>query len=171
MYAHASHTHTHTHIHKISCLHLTYRCEQALIQNEITDIFRDDFHALSEEDGMSGNRKESIISEYQSFTHLTYSKNKVGAWIEHGIPALHAPGMLQERSRRMHQLSAGTAAGSAAGTAADTALHAPGMLQERSRRMHQLSAGTAAGAAAGTATDTAAGKLSAGTATRAMRVL
>ncbi|KAF5836394.1 hypothetical protein DUNSADRAFT_5963 [Dunaliella salina] len=25
---------------------------------------------------MSGNRKESIISEYQSFTHLTYSKNK-----------------------------------------------------------------------------------------------
>ena len=26
---------------------------------------------------MSGNRKESIISEYQSFTHLTYSKNKV----------------------------------------------------------------------------------------------
>lgn len=56
---------------------LPHRCEQALIQNEITDIFRDDFAALSEEDGMSGNRKESIISEYQSFTHLTYSKNKV----------------------------------------------------------------------------------------------
>lgn len=55
------------------------RCEQALIQNEVTDIFRDDFAALAEEDGMmSGNRKESIISEYQSFTHLTYSKNKVG---------------------------------------------------------------------------------------------
>jgi hypothetical protein len=53
------------------------RCEQALIQNEVTDIFQDDFQALSEEDGMSGNRKESIISEYQSFTHLTYSKNKV----------------------------------------------------------------------------------------------
>ena len=32
---------------------------------------------LSEEDGLSVNRKESIVSEYQSFTHLTYSKNKV----------------------------------------------------------------------------------------------
>ncbi len=32
---------------------------------------------LTEEEGMSGNRKESIVTEYQSFTHLTYSKNKV----------------------------------------------------------------------------------------------
>lgn len=54
-----------------------HRCEEALIQNEVTNIFADDFSALSEEDGMSGNRKESIVSEYQSFTHLTYSKNKV----------------------------------------------------------------------------------------------
>ena len=52
-------------------------CEQALIQNEVTNIFQDDFAALSEEDGMSGNRKESIVTESQSFTHLTYSKNKV----------------------------------------------------------------------------------------------
>jgi len=68
-------------LHRVS-----YQCEQALIQNEITDIFRDDFNALSEEDGMSGNRKESIISEYQSFTHLTYSKNKVVSaiqWLPH----------------------------------------------------------------------------------------
>ena len=49
----------------------------ALIQNEITNIFADDFAALTDEEGMSGNRKESIISETQSFTHLTYSKNKV----------------------------------------------------------------------------------------------
>ena len=76
--AHA-HTHTSTHAHAHTHTH-THRCEQALIQNEVTDIFRDDFAALSEEDGMmSGNRKESIISEYQSFTHLSYSKNKVRA--------------------------------------------------------------------------------------------
>ncbi len=54
-----------------------HSCEVALIQNEIADIFADDFSALTDEEGMGGNRKETSISETQSFTHLTYSKNKV----------------------------------------------------------------------------------------------
>ncbi|GFH21502.1 ADP-ribosylation factor-like protein 3, partial [Haematococcus lacustris] len=61
-------------------------CEAALIQNEITNIFADDFAALGEDDGMTGNRKESIVTEYQSFTHLIYSKNKVVSaiqWLPH----------------------------------------------------------------------------------------
>lgn len=44
------------------------RCEAALIQNEVVDIFTDDLAALAEEDGLSGNRKESMLSESQSFT-------------------------------------------------------------------------------------------------------
>lgn len=46
----------------------THRCEAALIQNEVVDIFIDDLAALAEEDGLSGNRKESMLSESQSFT-------------------------------------------------------------------------------------------------------
>jgi dynein intermediate chain 3, axonemal len=48
------------------------------VQNEITNIFQDDFAALAEEDGVSGNRRETSLQEYQSFTDLIYSKNKVG---------------------------------------------------------------------------------------------
>ncbi|MEW5301410.1 MAG: hypothetical protein WDW36_004270 [Sanguina aurantia] len=62
------------------------QCEAALIQNEVVDIFTDDLAALAEEDGLSGNRKESMLSESQSFTHLTYSKNKVVSaiqWLPH----------------------------------------------------------------------------------------
>lgn len=61
-------------------------CEEALVQNEVTNIFEDDFQALSEEDGVSGNRKENVVTEFQSFTHLTYSKNKVVSaiqWLPH----------------------------------------------------------------------------------------
>lgn len=63
-----------------------FQCEEALIQNEVTNIFQDDFASLAEEDAVSGNRKEAIIAEYQSFTHLTYSKNKVVSavqWLPH----------------------------------------------------------------------------------------
>lgn len=83
---------------------LINRCEEALIQNEITNIFADDFSALSEEDGMSGNRKESIVSEYQSFTHLTYSKNKVVSaiqWLPHrkGVVAVACTEALSNTER------------------------------------------------------------------------
>lgn len=45
-------------------------------------MFEDDFATLAEEDGMSGNKKENVISEYQSFTDLEYSKNKVVSAIQ-----------------------------------------------------------------------------------------
>ncbi|KXZ55747.1 hypothetical protein GPECTOR_2g1297 [Gonium pectorale] len=64
------------------------QCEVALVQNEITNIFRDDLTALNDEadGGGGGSRKETLISEAQSFTHLTYSKNKVVSaiqWLPH----------------------------------------------------------------------------------------
>lgn len=63
-------------------------CELAMVQNEIVDIFRDDLAALTDEadGGGGGSRKESLVSEAQSFTHLTYSKNKVVSaiqWLPH----------------------------------------------------------------------------------------
>ena len=39
------------------------RCEAALIQNEVTNIFQDDFSTLAEEDAGGGTRKESNIAE------------------------------------------------------------------------------------------------------------
>jgi len=56
---------------------VTPKVDAALQQNEITNVFEDDFTMLAEEDGISGNKKENVISEYQSFTDLTYSKNKI----------------------------------------------------------------------------------------------
>lgn len=49
----------------------------ALQQNELADVFEDDLAALAEEDSAPGNKLENVISEYQSFTDLTYSKSKV----------------------------------------------------------------------------------------------
>ena len=57
-------------------------CDDALQQNEVMDIFEDDFAALADEDSAPGNRSEAAISEYQSFTHLTYSKNKLVSSID-----------------------------------------------------------------------------------------
>ncbi|PNW72384.1 hypothetical protein CHLRE_16g674515v5 [Chlamydomonas reinhardtii] len=64
------------------------QCEVALVQNEITNIFRDDLSSLNDEadGGGGGSRKETLVSEAQSFTHLTYSKNKVVSaiqWLPH----------------------------------------------------------------------------------------
>ena len=58
------------------------------MQNEITNIFRDDLSSLNDEadGGGGGSRKETLVSEAQSFTHLTYSKNKVVSaiqWLPH----------------------------------------------------------------------------------------
>ncbi|KAG1670681.1 hypothetical protein FOA52_010956 [Chlamydomonas sp. UWO 241] len=83
--------------------------EEALIQNEVTNIFEDDFSALVEDDAAGGgNRKEAAISEFQSFTHLTYSKNKVVSciqWLPHrkGVVAVACTEALshQERVSRM----------------------------------------------------------------------
>ena len=58
------------------------RCDSVLQQNEVMNIFEDDFAALADEDSAPGNRSEATISEYQSFTHLTYSKNKLVSSID-----------------------------------------------------------------------------------------
>lgn len=61
---------------------LAGRYEDALIQNEIANIFEDDFSAVGEEDGAAGGRKENVITEQQSFTDLTFSKGKVISFIQ-----------------------------------------------------------------------------------------
>lgn len=62
------------------------RCELALVQNELTNVFRDELSLLGSEEGVSGGGKESQVTETQSFTHLVYSKNKVVTaiqWLPH----------------------------------------------------------------------------------------
>jgi hypothetical protein len=51
--------------------------EAALLQNEVCNIFQDDFAALADEDGASSGTRKDVVSEYQSFTDLNYSKAKV----------------------------------------------------------------------------------------------
>ena len=66
----------------ISC----HRCDDALQQNEVTNIFEDDFAFLGDDDGGNGNRKENTISEYQSFTDLQHSKGRIVSaihWLPH----------------------------------------------------------------------------------------
>ena len=61
-------------------------CKGALQQNEVTNIFEDDFAALGDEEASSGSRRENSITEYQSFVDLTFSKNKVVSaiqWLPH----------------------------------------------------------------------------------------
>ena len=61
-------------------------CKDALQQNEVTNIFEDDFAALGDEEASSGSRRENSITEYQSFVDLTFSKNKVVSaiqWLPH----------------------------------------------------------------------------------------
>ncbi|XP_036377329.1 dynein intermediate chain 3, axonemal [Megalops cyprinoides] len=52
------------------------RFEIALQQNEIMDVFFDDWRALSEEDVMFGGKADTHLKEYQSFTDLKFSKEK-----------------------------------------------------------------------------------------------
>lgn len=81
------------------CLPLsTARLDEALLQNAIADVLADDLKLLGDEEaeglgnsssGSSGRgpaaaaagasgRQEHVLTEAQSFTDLTYSKNKVG---------------------------------------------------------------------------------------------
>ncbi|XP_070562697.1 dynein axonemal intermediate chain 3-like isoform X2 [Ptychodera flava] len=52
------------------------RFELALQQNEIMDVFFDDWMALSEEDSTFGSKSDNHLKEYQSFTDLQFSKEK-----------------------------------------------------------------------------------------------
>ncbi|XP_077981205.1 dynein axonemal intermediate chain 3-like [Glandiceps talaboti] len=52
------------------------RFELALQQNEIMDVFFDDWKALAEEDSTFGCKSDNHLKEYQSFTDLQFSKDK-----------------------------------------------------------------------------------------------
>lgn len=53
------------------------RLELCLQQNEIMDLFLDDYLALSDTDGITGNKSDTNMKEYQSFTDLKFSKDKI----------------------------------------------------------------------------------------------
>uniref|UniRef100_A0A7S0R4E4 WD repeat-containing protein 63 n=1 Tax=Pyramimonas obovata TaxID=1411642 RepID=A0A7S0R4E4_9CHLO len=55
---------------------ITERYENALQQNEVMDIFEDEYASLAEEDSAPGEKGANLITPYQSFTDLTYSKGK-----------------------------------------------------------------------------------------------
>ena len=66
--------------------HYLFRCDEALQQNEVANIFEDDFAFLGDDDSGTGNRKENSIAEYQSFTDLQHSKGKAVSaihWLPH----------------------------------------------------------------------------------------
>ncbi|XP_072918615.1 dynein axonemal intermediate chain 3 [Hemitrygon akajei] len=52
------------------------RFELALQQNEIMDVFYDDWKGLSEEDSTFGGKADSHLKEYQSFTDLQKSQGR-----------------------------------------------------------------------------------------------
>ncbi|KAL2089545.1 hypothetical protein ACEWY4_014233 [Coilia grayii] len=52
------------------------RFELAIQQNEIMDVFFNDWASLSEEDGAFGGKADTHLKEYQSFTDLHHSREK-----------------------------------------------------------------------------------------------
>lgn len=58
------------------------RLDLALQQNEICDIFADDYTELPETDGIVVDKMDNAIKEYQSYTDLTFSKDKIITWID-----------------------------------------------------------------------------------------
>ncbi|XP_002740173.1 dynein axonemal intermediate chain 3-like [Saccoglossus kowalevskii] len=52
------------------------RFELCLQQNEIMDVFFDDWMALADEDSTFGSKSDNHLKEYQSFTDLQFSKEK-----------------------------------------------------------------------------------------------
>ncbi|XP_064189536.1 dynein axonemal intermediate chain 3 [Anguilla rostrata] len=57
------------------------RFEIALQQNEIMDVFFDDWRALTEEDVIFGGKTDTHLKEYQSFTDLKFSKEKTVSYM------------------------------------------------------------------------------------------
>ncbi|KAK2179552.1 hypothetical protein NP493_483g01017 [Ridgeia piscesae] len=62
--------------------YVTPRFELALQQNEITDVFFDDWMNLGEDDGTFGTKADNHLKEYQSFTDLQFSKSKTVTHID-----------------------------------------------------------------------------------------
>ena len=61
-------------------------------QNEVVNIFEDDFAFLGDDETATGARKENSISEYQSFTDLQHSKGKAVSaihWLPHRKVSTH----------------------------------------------------------------------------------
>ncbi|NXA31614.1 WDR63 protein, partial [Eudromia elegans] len=52
------------------------RMEIALQQNEIMNVFFDDWRALAEDEGSYGSKSDIYLKEYQSFTDLHYLKDR-----------------------------------------------------------------------------------------------
>ena len=52
------------------------RFELAMQQNEIMNVFYDDWMGLAEEDSSFGSKADNHLKEYQSFTDLKFSKDK-----------------------------------------------------------------------------------------------
>lgn len=61
---------------------VTPRFQLALQQNEIMDVFFDDWKALATEDSTFGSKSDNHLKEYQSFTDLLFSKDKTLTCIE-----------------------------------------------------------------------------------------
>mmetsp|Transcript_15965 Transcript_15965/g.37684 ORF Transcript_15965/g.37684 Transcript_15965/m.37684 type:complete len:844 (+) Transcript_15965:19-2550(+) len=61
---------------------VAHRTEEKMWQNETFDVFEDDYAKLGEEEATLGSNLDSSIKEYQSFTDITYSKNKVVSCID-----------------------------------------------------------------------------------------
>jgi len=57
-------------------------CEEALQQNECFDIFENQFTSLADDDNAPGQKSDNVITEFQSFTDLTYSKGKMVSCID-----------------------------------------------------------------------------------------
>ncbi|XP_015210607.2 dynein axonemal intermediate chain 3 isoform X2 [Lepisosteus oculatus] len=57
------------------------RFEIAVQQNEIMDVFFDDWKALGEEESTFGGKADTHLKEYQSFTDLHFSKQKSISYI------------------------------------------------------------------------------------------
>ncbi|KAK2569985.1 Dynein axonemal intermediate chain 3 [Acropora cervicornis] len=55
---------------------VTPRFQLALQQNEILDVFYDDYSSLADDETTFGAKSDNYLKEYQSFTDLQYSKEK-----------------------------------------------------------------------------------------------
>ncbi|KXJ19255.1 WD repeat-containing protein 63 [Exaiptasia diaphana] len=61
---------------------VTPRFELALQQNEIMNVFYDDYQGLNDDETTFGAKSDSYLKEYQSFTDLQFSKEKTITHIE-----------------------------------------------------------------------------------------
>ncbi|XP_033096889.1 WD repeat-containing protein 63-like [Anneissia japonica] len=61
---------------------VTPRFQLALQQNEIMDVFNNDWTVLADEDSSFGSKSDNHLKEYQSFTDMQFSKEKTITSIE-----------------------------------------------------------------------------------------